>query len=37
MMIAPTPATQMTTASDTGPMRSMPAPPGSAEAASVWM
>ena len=34
---APTPATQMTIASDTGPMRSMPAPPGSLDALSVWM
>ena len=33
----PMPATQMTIASDTGPMRSMPAPPGSLDALIVWM
>ena len=34
---APTPPTQITIASDTGPMRSMPLPPGSLDALRVWM
>ena len=33
----PMPPTQITMASDTGPMRSMPLPPGSLDALSVWM
>ena len=34
---APMPRTQMTIASDTGPIRSMPEPPGSLEALMFWM
>ena len=37
IMSRPTPPTHSTIASDTGPMRSMPLPPGSLDALIVWM